>query len=133
MEQGGKAQWCRGGDGADIAGRGLWQQQQQEQQRFKWGSTGTGGTTGATTGATTGSSGSSNYPAIPAGPIKIGIDTSLSGPLAAYGVSGAANYKALVNLVNKNGGVDGHPIDLTIENDQGSTTDLGDGRPEADQ
>ncbi len=86
------------------------------------GSTGTGGTTGATTGATTGSSGSSNYPAIPAGPIKIGIDTSLSGPLAAYGVSGAANYKALVNLVNKNGGVDGHPIDLTIENDQGSTT-----------
>jgi ABC-type branched-subunit amino acid transport system substrate-binding protein len=37
-------------------------------------------------------------------------------------VSGLANYKALVNLVNQNGGIDGHQIDLVVQNDQGSTS-----------
>jgi ABC-type branched-subunit amino acid transport system substrate-binding protein len=62
------------------------------------------------------------YTPIPPGPIKLGVNVSLSGVLATAGLSNAGNFKDLVNLQNEHGGIDGHRIELIVLNDQDSTT-----------
>jgi branched-chain amino acid transport system substrate-binding protein len=75
--------------------------------------------------------GASKTPAsgIPKGPIKVGAITSLSGPLATFGVSQISQWKVIVKLANQAGGIDGHKIDLITLNDGGNAaTSLNDAR-----
>src|ERR1700693_4823425 len=62
---------------------------------------------GSAPGTTTPSSLSGN-PAIPAGPIKLGLSTPLSGPDAAYGKIIQATDQVAINYVNTLGGIAGH-------------------------
>jgi ABC-type branched-subunit amino acid transport system substrate-binding protein len=55
---------------------------------------------------------------IPAGPIKVGLITPLSGQLAGYGTGIKAGISAFVDQVNASGGVDGHQLELITENDE---------------
>jgi branched-chain amino acid transport system substrate-binding protein len=50
-------------------------------------------------------------------PIKVGIICSCSGPLASGFVDAPNVYKAWVNTVNASGGVNGHPIEVFVEDD----------------
>lgn len=57
--------------------------------------------------------------AIPDGAIKLGATLPLSGAMGSYGAPYKANYEAAAEYVNEVlGGIDGHQIDLIIENDQ---------------
>lgn len=64
------------------------------------------------------SASASTYPKIPSGPIKIGFVGPLSGSLAALGLGEEAADKVYVKLINSQGGVAGHKIQLLIGNDQ---------------
>lgn len=57
-----------------------------------------------------------------AGPIKIGIITSLTGPFAPLGTNDQLGAKMAVAQVNAAGGINGRKIDLIIENDQTDPT-----------
>jgi branched-chain amino acid transport system substrate-binding protein len=57
---------------------------------------------------------------IPAGPIKFGIIAALSGPNAAVGELVKGEDTAFVNHINSEGGIDGHKIDLLVENSEGN-------------
>lgn len=70
----------------------------------------------ATTATTSGSTAASN---IPAGPIKIGAIISLSGPYAVYGQSIKIEDQIAADVINQDGGIAGHQVQLVIENDQG--------------
>jgi branched-chain amino acid transport system substrate-binding protein len=72
-------------------------------------SSGSGGT------ASAGSAGG-----IPAGPIKVGIIEPLSGPLASLGNDVLVPTRGFINQLNAAGGIDGHKLSLTVENDQGN-------------
>jgi len=50
---------------------------------------------------------------------QVGFDSSLSGPYAANGVGQREGFMAYVDYVNKHGGVDGHPVDVTALDDAG--------------
>jgi len=69
-------------------------------------------------GASSGGS-ASNLPAIPSGNINVGLLAPMSGALAPIGLNLAAEYKAVVQLVNTAGGIAGHQLTLTSMNDQG--------------
>ena len=85
--------------------------------------------TGAT--ATTASPGASapgpgtQFPPIPAGPIKVGLSVSLSGPLAQYGIQSQKAFDQVslkfFNQMHPDG-IDGHPVSLDLENDAGDAT-----------
>lgn len=59
---------------------------------------------------------------IPAGPIKIGALLTLNGPFASIGTPQEVNDEALVSLLNKNGGIAGHQVELITINDRGDPT-----------
>jgi branched-chain amino acid transport system substrate-binding protein len=44
-------------------------------------------------------------------PVKIGVDFSVSGALAVYGVGYNNDTKLLIDELNANGGINGHPIE----------------------
>ena len=73
--------------------------------------------------ATGGASSASSYPAIPKGPIVLGVSTPLSGPSAADGISTEESFKNVTfkyfDQENPNG-VDGHQFTLDFQNDQGT-------------
>src|ERR1700730_7594224 len=71
--------------------------------------------------ATTASSLSGN-PAIPPGPIKLGLSTPLSGPDAAYGKIIRATDQVAINYVNTLGGIAGHQLQLITLDDQNNAT-----------
>jgi branched-chain amino acid transport system substrate-binding protein len=50
-------------------------------------------------------------------PIQIGVITSLSGSFATFGSMEVTGYKVAAAEVNANGGVNGRPIELLIEDD----------------
>jgi ABC-type branched-subunit amino acid transport system substrate-binding protein len=80
------------------------------------GSTASGGSTG---------SGTASYPPIPAGPIKIGISASLTGPLAEEGALVKAEWEAAVLPTFYKlhpDGILGHKIQIDVENDASDTT-----------
>jgi ABC-type branched-subunit amino acid transport system substrate-binding protein len=79
--------------------------------------------TQSATGSTN-QNGSGSYPAIPAGPIKLGVSLALSGPSAAHGEFGQKGLAVgLAQFMKAHpNGIDGHKIVLDIANDQGSTT-----------
>jgi len=54
----------------------------------------------------------------PGAPIKIGLLTSLTGNYAPLGTNDKLAAQQMVDAVNKKGGVNGHMIDLLIEDDQ---------------
>ncbi|HEX6548256.1 MAG TPA: ABC transporter substrate-binding protein [Candidatus Dormibacteraeota bacterium] len=58
----------------------------------------------------------------PGSHIKIGLLTSLTGNYAPLGTNDKIAAQQMVDMVNKNGGVGGHPIDLLIEDDQSNPT-----------
>jgi ABC-type branched-subunit amino acid transport system substrate-binding protein len=60
-----------------------------------------------------------NNGSLPAGDIKIGLLVPLSGPLAAAGKSIKDSYNAGANLLNQQGGIEGHQIQIIAINDQG--------------
>jgi ABC-type branched-subunit amino acid transport system substrate-binding protein len=75
-----------------------------------------GGNSSATSAAGSGQ-------AIPDGPIKLGLSTPLSGPLALYGKVIEQTDQAAVNYVNSAlGGIDGHKIQLITVDDQNNAT-----------
>ncbi len=55
-------------------------------------------------------------------PIKIGFVTSLTGNASSTFSTSATGAKAYFDAVNKQGGYNGHPIDLVTEDDTSSTT-----------
>jgi branched-chain amino acid transport system substrate-binding protein len=74
----------------------------------------TGGTASGSTSAST--SGSSTAQATGA-PIKVGLVCSCSGPFGTNIVPVRDVYSAWVQSVNASGGINGHPIQLTIKDD----------------
>ena len=64
-----------------------------------------------------GSPSSSGTPASSAGPIKLGIDVSLTGGFAALGASTKNGIELATNAINAAGGVDGRQIQLTVLDD----------------
>src|SRR5437016_6035696 len=76
------------------------------------------GTTGTTAA-------SSKYPPIPAGPIKFGVSTPLTGATAAFGTATKAAFE---NVTTKTfnaahpDGIDGHPISIEILDDASDVT-----------
>lgn len=65
-----------------------------------------------------GSSTGGAYPPIPPGPIKIGFVAPLSGPNAQSGQFLLAGYTLFVGLVNQQGGIAGHQIQLVSGDDK---------------
>jgi branched-chain amino acid transport system substrate-binding protein len=57
-------------------------------------------------------------------PIKVGLVTSLTGPSAAPGVSIQNGAKYQVQYINENGGINGRPIELLIEDDKSEVTSM---------
>ena len=55
-------------------------------------------------------------------PIKIGFVTSLTGNASSTFSNSATGAKAYFDAVNKQGGYNGHPIELVTEDDTSSTT-----------
>ncbi len=53
-------------------------------------------------------------------PIKIGVITPVSGPLATIGQAELNGVQIAVKLANAKGGINGHPIDLLQGDDQGT-------------
>lgn len=68
-----------------------------------------------------GSKAASDNPSLTGTPIKVGVIDTLSGPASADSASGADVSKAWAAWVNKNGGLRGHPVEVIIKDDQGST------------
>lgn len=60
---------------------------------------------------------------IPAGPITLGAIYTLSGPFAAFGEVNLKTDQALIARMNAAGGIAGHKIKLTYQNDQGNPAD----------
>src|SRR5205807_970770 len=50
-------------------------------------------------------------------PYKIGFLISLTGPLASFGVSDKAAIDVEVKKLNASGGIDGHPVEIVMEDD----------------
>ena len=63
-----------------------------------------------------------SYPPIPAGPILIGVTTSLVGPSAAYGIETEQGWDLGVKAFNSEfpNGIDGHQLKLVLLNDEGT-------------
>src|SRR4051794_27600717 len=78
-----------------------------------------------TAGGSTGGTAASKYPAIPAGPIKFGVSTPLTGATAAFGTATKAAFE---NVTTKTfnaahpDGIDGHPIQIEILDDASDVT-----------
>jgi branched-chain amino acid transport system substrate-binding protein len=75
---------------------------------------------GTTSTSSSSSSTAASGSGIPAGPIKVGIIEPLSGSLAPLGNGVLASTRAFINQLNAAGGIDGHTLSLTVENDQGN-------------
>ena len=76
----------------------------------------TGNGSSPTTARTTGASGT---------PYQIGFDSSLSGPYAANGVGQRNGFKAYIDYVNSHGGVNGHPVNVTVLDDAADVSTAG--------
>lgn len=72
------------------------------------------------TGGSTGSGASSAASKATGTPIKVGAIVTESGPTSSSLIPAAAAYKAWVAWTNSNGGINGHPIELTLLDDQGT-------------
>jgi len=57
-------------------------------------------------------------------PIKVGLVTSLTGPSAAPGVSIKNGAEYQVQYINDNGGINGRPIELLIEDDASEVSSM---------
>ncbi len=55
--------------------------------------------------------------ASPAEPIRIGVVTSISGSMAAFGQASLQGYDLALREINANGGVQGRPLELIFEDD----------------
>jgi branched-chain amino acid transport system substrate-binding protein len=76
----------------------------------------TAGSTGGTaSGSTSASSGGSS--AATGAPIKVGMVCSCSGPFGSNIVPVRDVYTSWVNSVNASGGINGHPVQLTVKDD----------------
>jgi ABC-type branched-subunit amino acid transport system substrate-binding protein len=75
---------------------------------------------GGSTASTGGNGGgtSSTASGIPGGVIKVGLITPLSGPLAGLGQGIKDSVSAFINEENAAGGVNGHQLQLVVENDK---------------
>jgi branched-chain amino acid transport system substrate-binding protein len=71
----------------------------------------------STTSSSTGTGAAGSTLSLPGGDIKVGAIVPLSGPLAGPGAGIKAALTAFVNEANTAGGIDGHKLDLIVEND----------------
>ncbi len=76
-------------------------------------------TTGSQSSAGSGSAGSASAQAT-GSPIKIGAICTCSGPLASETAQTPDIYKAWADSVNATGGINGHPIQVIVDDDAGS-------------
>src|SRR3954470_1951748 len=78
-----------------------------------------------TAGATDTTGGSSKYAPIPAGPIKFGVSTPLTGATAAFGTTTKTSFEN-VTLKTFNAahpeGIDGHPVQIEVLDDASDVT-----------
>ena len=74
-------------------------------------SSGSGSPTTAKAGSSSGSGQATGSP------IQVGFDSSLSGPYAANGVGQRDGFMSYINYVNAHGGVNGHPMKVTVTDD----------------
>ncbi len=51
-------------------------------------------------------------------PVRIGVDTSLTGPLGALGLGEQRGAEMAVSQLNASGGIDGHHVILDVQDDQ---------------
>jgi ABC-type branched-subunit amino acid transport system substrate-binding protein len=84
-------------------------------------STGSTNSTGAAGGGAS-TTGSSKYPAIPAGNIVLCGSYPISGENAAFGSTAAETAKIDQTFINDLGGIAGHHVIVTVQNDQSSAT-----------
>lgn len=75
-------------------------------------SSGSGSSTTAATAASSSGSGQAT-----GSPYEVGFNSSLSGPYAANGTGQRDGFVSYINYVNSHGGVNGHPIKLTVTDD----------------
>jgi ABC-type branched-subunit amino acid transport system substrate-binding protein len=82
-------------------------------------------TSGSGTTSAAGAASATKFPPIPAGPIKVGLSISLSGPLAQYGEQSQKAWSQVTlkyfNQLHPDG-IDGHPLQLDLQNDAGDAT-----------
>lgn len=81
-----------------------------------------GGSTSDTGDAGGGTGSSSQYPAIPAGNIVLCGSYPISGANAAFGSTAAETAKIDETFINDLGGIAGHHVTVTVQNDQSSAT-----------
>jgi branched-chain amino acid transport system substrate-binding protein len=55
-------------------------------------------------------------------PVRIGVDTSLTGPLGALGLGEQRGAEMAVSQLNASGGIDGHHVILDVQDDQSNST-----------
>jgi branched-chain amino acid transport system substrate-binding protein len=53
-------------------------------------------------------------------PVRVGFVAGLTGPNAALGVDGRDGVEVAIDKVNAEGGVNGHPLELVVRNNQGT-------------
>lgn len=76
--------------------------------------------TPTTQGSTSQGSTSQGSQAAAASPVKVGMICTCTGQLSTDSAPMANVYRSWVNTVNGSGGIDGHPIDLTVADDAGA-------------
>jgi branched-chain amino acid transport system substrate-binding protein len=76
-----------------------------------------GGQPGSSGGGSTSAGGS---PSAGKSPYVIGSIVSETGPFASSDAAGAEGIKAWASYVNSHGGINGHPIQLSVKDDQGN-------------
>lgn len=68
------------------------------------------------------SASSASSSSAPKAPVRIGVDTSLTGPLGALGLSEQRGAEMAVSQLNASGGIDGHHVILDVQDDQSNST-----------
>ena len=74
--------------------------------------------TGGSSSSGGSSSGATSYPAIPAGPIKLGMIAPLTGPNAQSGQFLKLGFNILIGDLNAAGGIDGHQVTFVTGDDK---------------
>jgi branched-chain amino acid transport system substrate-binding protein len=69
--------------------------------------------------------GAIGQPALGNEPIRIGVVGALTGPKSVYGEAHLQGIKIAVEVVNREGGIDGRPIEIIAVDDRGNSANVG--------
>jgi branched-chain amino acid transport system substrate-binding protein len=85
-------------------------------------SSGGSSTSGSSPAASSGTSSSTASAALTGSPIKIGFAVAITGLDDAQGAAAVPTAQAWAKWVNANGGIDGHPVQVVVQDTQSSPT-----------